>query len=275
MTADGWTIGDADVVVVVGSMRTGTTLVAELLDSHPDVTYLGFELSEEWSDWTGLPWGAPGADDVSCPPVGVAEATPERIAAARDGVTRLLRDAAPTDPDARPGTVVLKNPHVWHRLPFLCAVLPGARVVRTRRDRRATVASLRRLWDRALDQHGRVHHLPEDPDRCWDFVPAADAGAYDPLRTFPGGDVGVLAEFHRRVERCLDRFADDHPGRIVAEVAQEDLVRDFAATTSGLLAALDLPPASLVPPEPLDPDRLDEWRDLLTQDEQERIGTVG
>lgn len=262
-----------EIVLVVGPMRTGTTFVARLLGSHPRVAYLGFELAEQWADWTGLPFGAPGADGLVCPPLDQAQATPARIARVRDGLSALLHEHVRTA-GTRPDLVVLKNPHLWHRLPFVFAVLPGARVVRTNRALLPTVASLRRLWDRALVQHDRVHHLPRDPTRCWDFVPRAETHAYESSRTFPGGDVEVLAEFVRRTEDRLDATAARRPERFVAAVSQRQLVGDFAATASRLARALDLADAELSPPEPLDPSRLDEWRQLLDRDERSALAKV-
>lgn len=267
MTTAPTDITELEIVLVVGPMRTGTTFLARLLGSHPRAAYLGFELAEEWSDWTGLPFGAPGADDLTCPPLGPHAATPVRVARVRAGLSTLLDEHVRED-DARPDVVVLKNPHLWHRLPFVFAVLPTARVVRTHRSLEPTVASLRRLWDRALSQHDRVHHLPRDPSRCWDFVPRIDADRYDPARTFPGGDVEVLAEFVRRTEDRLDATAARHPDRFVAAVSHEELVRDFDATAAGLARALDLVDGELSPPEPLDPSRLDEWRELLDHHER-------
>lgn len=253
---------DVDVALVTGPMRTGTTLVARILDSHPRAAYLGFELAEQWADWTGLPFGAPGADDVACPPLDAADATPGRVERARAGLNRLLRRHL-ADTGARPDLVVLKSPHLWHRLGFVFEVLPQARVVRTRRGLMATVASLERLWERALAQHGRVHHLPSDVSRCWDFVPAAGAGGYDRDRTFPGGRVEVLAEFVDRVENALDQLERRRPGRCATVVSQRHLLFEFDETIRQLQTSLNLPLLALEPPEPLDPARLDEWRELL------------
>lgn len=272
MTSDGRTITDLQPVVVVGPMRTGTTLVAELLDTHPDVVYLGFELAEEWAAWTGLPWGAPGADDIGCPPLDADAATPARAESVRAGLTALLRDRIGDAP--WPRTVVLKSPHFWHRLDFLTAVLPRARIVRTRRGLLPTVASLRRLWDRGLDQHGRVHHLPVDPSRCWDYVPRSEADGYDPDRTFPGGRVPVLAEFCHRVDDALDHLAARAPERVATVLSHEELVTDPVAATGRLQRCLGLPVRELVPPKPLDPDRLEEWRALLGTDERRRVLAV-
>lgn len=261
---------DVDVTLIVGPMRTGTTFLARTFDTHPAVEYLGFELTEQWSDWTGLPFGAPGSDDRGCPPLGLREATPSRVARARAGLSAMLRDRVRRTGRA-PGMVVLKNPHLWHRIPFVLGVLPHVRIIRTSRDLRGTVASLRRLWDRSLQQHGRVHHLPEGPDWCWDYIPTEEASGYEPDRTFPDGDIRTLAEFIDRVESQLDRTARRMPDRLVASVHHRELVEDFEAVISRLQHALALPSHPLHPPERLDPSRLDEWRQLLSAADIEKL----
>lgn len=256
-------LADVDIVLVVGPMRTGTTLVAELLDTHPDVVYLGFELSEQWGAWTGLPWGAPGADDRHCPPLEAADATPERVQAVRTGLAGRLREQVGDGP--WPTTVVLKNPHWWHRLTFVTAVLPGARIVRTRRGLLPSVASLQRLWQRSLTQHHRVHHLPTDPTHCWDYVPADRAGGLDPRRTFPGGDLEVLVEFLARTERALAATP------VTTEVRHEELLTTPDRVLDEVQAAVGLRARRLTPPEPLDPSRIDEWRHLLDDDAEHHV----
>lgn len=51
-------------------------------------------------------------------------------------------------------------------------------------------------------------------------------------------------------------------------VSQEELVTDLTATARRLQRSLGLAVRELVPPQPLDPGRLDEWRSLLTADER-------
>lgn len=257
------TLADVDIVLIVGPMRTGTTLVAELLDTHPDVVYLGFELSEQWADWTRLPWGAPGSDDRHCPPLATTDATPERVQAVQAGLARRLR--MHVGDGHRPAMVVLKNPHWWHRLPFVTTVLPGARIVRTRRSLLPTAASLQRLWQRSLTQHHRVHHLPIDPTRCWDYVPADEAAGLDPRRTFPGGDPKVLVEFLARTDRTLAATP------AATQVRHEELLTTPDRVLDELQAALGLTARRLTPPEPLDPSRIHEWRRLLDDDDERHM----
>lgn len=248
-------------VVVVGTFRSASTLVAELLGSRDEHHYVGFELSEQISDATGVPFAAPGSDDRTCPALGPRDATPAQARSLRELVVQRARcEGAP--PGVRP---VVKNPHLWHRLGWLRALLPEVRIVATVRDLRPTVASLKVLWQRAVRDHDHLHHLPPQPDRCWDYVPPREAAGYDPRRTFPGGDIGVLAEFWLRANRRLAGSAER--GAIAAVVRHERTLEDPDATMEQLQRRLGLDPVHLDPPEPIEPGRQEEWHGRLTPGE--------
>jgi hypothetical protein len=169
--------------------------------------------------------------------------------------------------------LVLKNPHLWHRLPYLRAVLPGVRFVRCRRDPVQLVASLRRLFRRSQRGYGVVHHLPVDPTHCWDLTPVAEQGGLDPARCFPGGDLEVLVDYVVRVDARLDaelEGAGDH----VATVDHDDIVSDLDAVVQRLQTTLDLAPTGLRPPAPVDPGRTEDHLDLLDEDQRERVRTA-
>lgn len=251
-----------DPIVVVGTFRSASTLVAELLGSRPDRHYLGFELSEQMSEATGVPFAAPGADDRRCPALDRDDATPSQSVA----LGQLLRDRADEEGVGPAQRLVVKNPHLWHRLGWIRALLPSCRVVVTVRDLRPTVASLKVLWERSLDQHGHVHHLPEQDDRCWDYLPRSQRGGFDPRRTFPGGDVTVLAEFWLRAN---SRLADAvRRGAVEAVVRHEDTLATPELTSARLQRDLGLEPTPIHAPEPIEPARQSQWRDRLTASER-------
>lgn len=246
-----------DPIIIVGTFRSASTLVAELLGSREDCHYLWFELSEEISRATGVPFGAPGPDDLLCPPLTSDDADDEQAYALR----QFLRDRCELD-GVEPGArLVIKNPHLWHRLGWVRALLPGARLVVTVRDLRPTVASLKVLWQRSLRQHARMHHLPEDPERCWDYVVPEESDRFAPVRLFPGGNVEVLAEFWLRANRRLAAAVE--AGRVTAVVRHERTLADPHRAASELQRTLGLDPARLRPPEPIEPRRQQEWRDRL------------
>lgn len=247
-------------MIVVGTFRSASTLVAELLGSREDCHYLGFELSEQISDATGVPFGAPGSGDLRCPPLDVADATPAQARATRE----LLRDRCEQE-GVEPGTrLVIKNPHLWHRLGWIRALLPGALLVATSRDLRPTVASLKVLFQRSLRREDHLHHLPLDPNSCWDYVPSQAEGLARE-RTFPGGRVDVLAEFWLRVNCRLAEAAAG--GMLEAVVRHERTLEDPDRAADRLQRELGLQPVSLDPPEPIEPARQEGWRDRLTDAE--------
>lgn len=246
-----------DPIIIVGTFRSASTLVAELLGSREDCHYLWFELSEEISRATGVPFGAPDSDDLRCPPLTSADATDEQAHAVR----QLLHDRCERD-GVEPGThLVVKNPHLWHRLGWVRALLPHACLVVTVRDLRPTVASLKVLWQRSLRQHAHMHHLPEDPARCWDYVAPEQSHRFASDRTFPGGNVEVLAEFWLRANRRLAVAVD--AGRVTAVVRHERTLADPDRVARQLQRTLGLDLARLHPPEPIEPERQGEWRDRL------------
>lgn len=246
-----------DPIIIVGTFRSASTLVAELLGSREDCHYLWFELSEEISRATGVPFAAPDSDDLLCPQLTCDDATDEQAHAMR----RLLRARCERD-DVEPGAhLVIKNPHLWHRLGWVRTLLPHARLIVTVRDLHPTVASLKILWQRSLRQHAHMHHLPEDPDRCWDYVAPEESHRFPSDRIFPGGSVEVLAEFWLRANRRLAAAVET--GQVVAVVRHERTLADPDRAAHRLQRALGLDPVSLHPSEPIEPERQDEWRDRL------------
>lgn len=80
----------------------------------------------------------------------------------------------------------------------------------------------------------------------------------------------VLAEFVDRVEQRLDTFTSARPAVVAAMVRAEDVVRDLDGTMDAVQTGLGLRRVPLTP-RPLDPSRAEEWRTLLSVEEQERV----
>lgn len=274
-----------DPVFLVGSVRSGSTLLARWLGSHPRLAYLGFELSEVWSEAGGVEIACPDTLDAHCPAWNDAELPAERAEALRHALgQRLVLDGA------EPGDRLLnKNPHLSNKLPLVTGLFPDARLVVTARDLPSTVASTERLWRKVFEQHGRRHLLPAiDPEAsraglapCWSQTPPVDPDDVDPRRLFPGGAWEVLAEYWLATYEAVDagfaraRELSRTAGRDLPEpilVCHRDLVADPGGTLERVLDALDLPARDLAPPAPLDPTRNDRWRELLGPDGVAALG---
>lgn len=120
--ADNPTLGDA-AIFIVGLPRSGSTLVEQVLASHPDVQGLG-ELGELAQVLT-----EESARRQQRYPGWVPEATAQdwqRLGSRYLELVARRRDGHPRFTD--------KMPNNWQALGALCAMLPGARVVVCRRD---------------------------------------------------------------------------------------------------------------------------------------------
>ncbi len=116
-------------VFVIGMPRSGTTLVENILDAHPDVHAAG-ELMELPTIYARLfPRGKPLAESL--------KTFTERDAAAAAGEYLAALNAI--DPNAK--HVIDKRPHNFIYLGLIPILFPGARVIHTTRDPRDTCLS--------------------------------------------------------------------------------------------------------------------------------------
>ncbi len=115
-------------IIIVGSPRSGTTLLGKLLRHHPDVTYL-----EE----PRLVWRY-GNDDKS-DLLRARDARPEVVRYIQETFARRVREGS--------GKRLLeKTPSNALRLPFVDRVFPDAKFVHILRDGYQSVLSIRRFW---------------------------------------------------------------------------------------------------------------------------------
>jgi hypothetical protein len=157
---------------VVSAPRAGSTLLFDLLARLPGVVTLGGENHEILR---AIPALHPAACDFASDRLTAAAATPEVIAAVRDGFARRLVDRdghrhAALPPATRPRAVRLveKTPANALRIPFLRAVFPDARFVHLTREPRANIASLVEGW---RSRHFVAYRgLPGWPHRDWSFL---------------------------------------------------------------------------------------------------------
>jgi hypothetical protein len=118
-------------VFLVGSPRSGTTILAELLGRHPDVVEW-YEPYFIWDWHLGLP-----ADDVR----GAELATPRVRAFIRREFEIFLRKSGKR-------CVLEKLPDHAFQIPFVNAVFPDARWVHIIRDGRDVTLSIQKEWHR-------------------------------------------------------------------------------------------------------------------------------
>jgi hypothetical protein len=139
-------------ILVVGSPRSGTTMLGNILGTHPDVAYWE-EPRPIWSQ--GHAWRA---DDF----LGEDDLTP---AIAR----RIDRHFARYLAASGKSRFCEKTPSNCLRLRFIHALYPDARVIHLIRDGRAVAASMLRMLEKPPDSGRVVARLRETP---WRDLPA-------------------------------------------------------------------------------------------------------
>ncbi len=247
---------------LVGTIKSGSTLLAQCLGEHPLIHYAGFELSAEWSQLGGAPMAVAGNQDAYCPRLVASDVT--------DAVrTKIHTEFARLQAQSGREVFLNKNPHLSNKLPYLRELFPDASLIVTARDLRSTVQSIKVHWERMHREFGLERFLPPERDACWTCSPPLPAGRSDPERTFPGGDIRVLAEYwlwtYETLEADLAGFERVVPIRY----------RDFMAAPHEVLAktlqALDIAWQEVEFAETIDQNRSSQWRDVLTPEDNEKL----
>jgi sulfotransferase family protein len=113
-----------NIALIIGCARSGTSILGELVASHPDVEYI-FEPHDIWE--------SAGFGPDGCHRLTAEHATPEVISHIRDWFHRQQADMP---------LIVDKTPRNTLRVPFVRAVFPEAKIIHIIRDGRDVACSL-------------------------------------------------------------------------------------------------------------------------------------
>jgi hypothetical protein len=262
-------------IFLVGTMRSGTTLLADLLDESRDIAYCRFELREIWSRIGGVPMASAKTRDTECHELTSKDATPEIAAHLQPVFLNRLRARKDKHPDAR---FLNKNPHLSNKLSFVEGIFPDSQVVSVHRDMPQVVASLKRLFAKVNAEKETFHWWPspsaEARNRCWSAFHGADKrpAALSSDRIFPGGDVRYIAEYWLETNRAIVDFVSKNPDSKILRIHQEHLVQDPARELARCFAYLELPLSiSNDALAKLDAARNLEWLTVLSEVERKGL----
>jgi len=245
-------------ILLCGSMRGGTSVLARCIASHPQVRHFGFELSAAWSHFGDVQCLATFLPHTECPPLTAADATPDRVRRLRQGFARMFARRGGKQGD----WFLAKNPHLANKMFFVREVFPSAALVITSRDVRSTVASLKQIHASIYRSSGWRWYLPPERDACFRFQRPGD----DPDRCFPGGRASVYAEYWLNVYESLDAACTLFPR--VSIVRHSAFCKDPQSTLARVFKETELPPAPIHLPVAIKSDRHTRWGSILTEAEQ-------
>lgn len=184
-------------VFVLGMPRSGSTLVEQILASHPKVHALGERLTfvEALAQVCGTP---------TVPPAFAQRAT-RWINAELRRVGALYCEAVQRDAPAGMARIVDKLPANFQYVAVIHAALPNARIIHTRRD---------------------------PVDTCLSVFSILFSGVAQPHSY----DLGELGRYHRAYEKMMVHWHDILPPGVMLEVQYEQVVDDLEGQARRIIA---------------------------------------
>jgi hypothetical protein len=252
-------------IFVVGTIRSGTTLLAEMLDRSPHIAYCPFELKDLWSQVGGISMASAKTRDVIC----LEYSAKDTRTGQRENLLASFLQRRTTCVGKAPGATFLnKNPHLSNKLLLVHALFPDARFIWIHRELPQVVASIKRLFEDVCRRQGTWHWWPYRSkmtrSRCWNaFHSPKDRPDVSHERIFPGGDIQFIAEYWFETNRAIAEFFAATPAACGLKIAEEALVANPAKEIGWMATKLEIP-FSIVGLESLiDHSRNEQWRDLL------------
>ncbi|MEQ9000872.1 MAG: sulfotransferase [Coleofasciculus sp. B1-GNL1-01] len=255
-------------IFMVGTAKGGTTLLANCMGHHPNIchpTYAHFELSPEWCKLADIDIAALATHKQNCPPLRAEDVTDTIRQNVREGFARLMVEEG----GSKNTRFFNKSPHLWNKLPFVHSIFPDAHLLVSSRDIVSSVASLKETWAKQHKLTGVKYYFPIDGKHCWSSIWPNSSAQIEPERTFPGGEVSVLAEYWLRVYTTIEENAPQFD--VVFPVHSRDFAENPGLVVSQVHKALNLPDVDYSLPTRLKPSKNQRWREMLTQQEQESL----
>jgi len=249
-------------------MRSGTTLLADMLGGSPHIAHCPFELKDIWSRVGGVSMASPKTRDLECPECYAENANPEirerLIAAFEKRKSGLLGKSEKS-------VFLNKNPHLCNKLGLVTEFFPDSRIIWIHRHLPQVVSSLKKLFIHVYLRQKTRHYWPKQlagvENRCWSANHFDDVfTGIPPDRIFPGGDVFYLAEYWLESNRAVADFFNKESvsGRIA--VSEELLLESPENQIAQIYGFLHLPYYQGEYPN-LVRERNDIWRDELNDED--------
>jgi len=232
-------------VFLVGAMRSGTTLLADLLGESNLIVHCPFELKDIWSAVGGVQMACPKTRDELCHELGAQDVKPgqrEKLTAAF-----MERMSAVGGNKAADAVFLNKNPHLCNKLPLVDALFPDASFIWIYRKLPSVVSSLDSLFDGVNRRQQTWHYWPKPQtgtvNRCWHTFHFTLPDGIDMSRCFPGGDVRYLAEYWLECNRAVASFFEGLPPERQLIVQEEVLIERPITELERCLRFLGLNPS--------------------------------
>jgi len=242
-----------DPVFLVGSMRSGTTLLMNTLSEHPQLLKVGFELNPIWTKIGGAPIND---DCLECTEKDLRmEYANNMTAYFKDYLVRsksFLRHLARISQRNKFGSggvfydwdnvyLLNKNPHLSNKVRYLNAMYPKAKFIVIVRSPHGQCSSLKMMFLKNHKKDGRYLRLPNDSGSSWSKVNATNLNSMDKNEIYPD-----KFELFPKAWLKINNLMFDHLKHVPEEqkvvLAYEDLMGKRADSLNRIFEMLDLRP---------------------------------
>lgn len=255
-------------IFLVGTDRSGTTYLADLLGNSPYVAYCPFELKDIWSRVGGIPMASPKTRDPDCPEC-FGKNVSQKM---RNELTVAFKERMNILQGKHKDMIFLnKNPHLSNKLGLVTALFPDARIIWIYRHLPQVVASIKKLFIDVYHRQQTRHWWPqfslETRNRCWSAIYSDEGIEAIPVnRIFPGGDVYHIAEYWLETNRAIAEFFTENYNTKCIQVVQEQFIASPEVEMARIYGSLKLP-FFQIKHFNLDKERNRLWKEILNQNE--------
>lgn len=257
-------------IFLIGCMRSGTTMLADLLGQHPNIIHCPFELRGVWSRAGNVPMASPKTQDRKCPCLKENDVRPGQVERlSRAFIVEMKKNKG--SKNLNRASLLNKNPHLGNKLPFVNALFPDARFIWIYRDMPSVAASLKKILNRKV-----IHYWPEketaETVRCWECFFNGIPHQVDSRRCFPGGDVKYLAEYWYETNKAISDFAKSISSDRIFIIKEEELIKQpekVLTNCQTFLGVANNLPRNII--GKIDRNRNDLWNKRLSDTEMKSL----
>ena len=283
-----------DPVFLIGLMRSGTTMLMNILSEHPQLLKVGFELNNVWSEIGGAPCS------INCSERTEEHYKPEYgnnmsayFARYIDESKRPIRHLARWSAKRfyRSGRVFYdwdnlyllnKSPHLSNKIRYLNAMFPQAKFIVIVRDIYAQSASLKVHLNQYHENEKYYFELPVNTNNCWTNHINPDFKKIPKENVFPP-DFSMIPEYWIRMHKVIFEHLKHIPQDQQLVFKYEDFLNERAAYLNRVFDFLHLESihkkelakivdsSRIIQNTTTSGNPLTKWEKVLTQEEKQII----
>tara|TARA_B100000965_G_scaffold348139_1_gene320606 strand:+ start:724 stop:1719 length:996 start_codon:yes stop_codon:yes gene_type:complete len=240
-----------DPIFLIGSMRSGTTLLMNSLSEHPQILKIGFELNKVWTEIGGAPVHN-GCLERTEKHFNVKYANnmtayfSDYLNKSKSFIRKLSRysqqryyGSGGVNYDWEKIYLMNKSPHLSNKVRYIHSLYPACKFIVVVRSPFAQCASLKMKFLKSLKEENRYRFLSEQAGVCWQGFQGDRLAEFPKERVFPG-NFDLLVEAWLDINYTMLKHLEHIPNDQKVILAYESIVQDNKESMNRIFKTLDL-----------------------------------